>query len=135
MTVIVVDASVVATALLDDRADGASVRARLRESELSAPELVDLEVLSVIRRLLAAGQVTRDRAEQAIGDLDELPIQRAPHRPLISRCWELRDNVSPYDAAYVALAEALNTTLVTGDVRLAQAPGPTCDIEVLSPTH
>jgi predicted nucleic acid-binding protein len=130
--VIVVDASVAATALLDDGADGASVRDRLRGAELTAPELVDLEVLSVIRRLLAAGQVTETRAEQASTDLEELPIRRAPHRPLLRRCWELRDNLSPYDAAYVALAEALDSTLVTGDVRLANAPGPTCDIEVLS---
>lgn len=132
---IVVDASVVATSVLDDEADGAAVRARLRGSELGAPELMDLEVLSVIRRLLAAGQVTEARAGQATADLEELPILRAPHRPLLVRCWELRDNLSPYDAAYVALAEALESTLVTGDVRLAQSPGPTCDIEVLSATR
>ena len=132
---IVVDASVIATALLDDEADGTTVRARLRGSELSAPELLDLEVLSVIRRQLAAGRVTPARAEQAIGDLAEVPIERAPHGPLISRCWELRDNLSPYDAAYVALAEALDTTLVTADVRLARSPGPTCDVEVLSSTQ
>jgi predicted nucleic acid-binding protein len=104
----------------------------LRGAGLTAPELVDLEVLSVIRRLLTTGQVTETRAEQAKSDLEELPIRRAPHRPLLRRCWELRNNLSPYDAAYVALAEALDSTLVTGDVRLANAPGPTCDIEVLS---
>lgn len=132
---IVVDASVAATALLDDDADGAVVRARLRGSELGAPELIDLEVLSVIRRLLAAGQITETRATQARSDLEDLPILRAPHRPLLGRCWELRDNLSAYDAAYVALAEALNSTFVTGDARLARSPGPTCDIELLSPTR
>jgi predicted nucleic acid-binding protein len=131
--VIVVDASVAATALLDDHADGGAVRARLRGADLGAPELVDLEVLSVIRRLLAAGQVTETRAAQAVSDLRALPIARAPHRPLLRRCWELRNNLSAYDASYVALAEALDSTLVTGDARLAQAPGLTCDIELLSP--
>src|ERR1035441_4222389 len=61
------------------------------------------------------------------------PAQRAPHRPLLPRCWELRDNLTIYDAAYVALAEALHATLLTGDRRLARAPGPQCPIEILQP--
>lgn len=129
---IVVDASVVATALLDDDTDGAAVRDRLRRARLAAPEIIDLEVLSVIRRLLANDQVTTRRADQATTDLVDLHLHRAPHRPLLGRCWELRHNLSPYDAAYVALAEALDTTLLTADERLARAPGPSCPIELVT---
>lgn len=129
---IVVDASVVATALLDDQADGTTARARLRGTRPTAPELLDLEVLSVIRRLVGAGRVTPTRARQAVDDLEDLPVQRAPHRPLIHRCWELQENLTPYDAAYVALAEAIGTTLLTADARLSRAPGPRCEIELLA---
>ena len=132
---IVVDAGVVATALIDDELDGAAARQRLRGARLAAPELLDLEVLSIMRRLLAAETLTPARAEQAIDDLVDFRIQRAPHRPLVARSWELRHNLSPYDAAYVALAEALDTTLLTADARLGQAPGPTCAIEVLTPNR
>ena len=128
---IVVDASVVVTALADDGPDGALARARLRDEVLAAPELIDLEVLSVIRRLETGGRMTPVRALQAIGDLHALRVERAPHRPLSARCWELRHNISPFDAAYVALAEGLDSVLVTADARLARAPGPTCEIELL----
>jgi predicted nucleic acid-binding protein len=130
--VIVVDASVIATALLDDEADGAAVRDRLRHTSLAAPEILDLEVLSMVRRLLANDQLTVKRADQAITDLADLRVQRAPHRPLIHRCWELRHNLSPYDASYVALAEALDTSLLTADERLARAPGPDCPIDLIT---
>ena len=128
---IVVDASVVATALIDDNTDGRLARDRIRDESLSAPELIDLEVLSVIRRLSAAGQVTQVRAAQAVMDLRDLNLDRAPHRPLLARCWELRHNLSPYDAAYVALAEAFDTVLLTADTRLAAAPGTACTIELV----
>ena len=71
------------------------------------------------------------RAALALADLGELPLRRTPHRPLLPRCWELRDNLTIYDATYVALAEALEVLLLTGDGRLAKATGPTCNIEVL----
>jgi len=129
--VIVVDASVVATALIDDNTDGRLARDRIRDESLSAPELIDLEVLSVIRRLSAAGQVPQVRAAQAVMDLRDLNLDRAPHRPLLARCWELRHNLSPYDAAYVALAEAFDTVLLTADTRLAAAPGTACTIELV----
>lgn len=64
-----------------------------------------------------------------------MPIQRAPHRHLLRRCWELCDNITVYDAAYVALAELLGTVLLTADQRLARAPGPLCEIETLQPAH
>jgi predicted nucleic acid-binding protein len=129
--VIVVDASVVAPALGDDSADGDESRARLRGEELVAPELIDLEVLSVFRRLAHAGQLPLRRAELAIVDLAALPLRRAPHSPLSVRCWELKDNLSIYDGAYVALAEALDVTLVTADARLSRAPGLRCHVDVL----
>lgn len=128
---IVVDASVLVTALIDDGSDGDVARARLRTETLTAPELLDLEVTSVLRRLHAAGDVTARRAEVALVDLADLPLRRVSHRPLLARCWELRDNVTPYDASYVALAEAMDCPLVTADRRLAAAAGPRCRFEVL----
>jgi predicted nucleic acid-binding protein len=132
-TVLVVDASVLVAALGDDGADGDAARARLRDEELAAPELIDLEVVSVLRRQLSAGALDARRAQFAVDDLWDLPMQRASHRPLLSRCWELRDNLTIYDAAYVALAEALECALVTADIHLANAPRVRCPIEVLHP--
>lgn len=128
---LVVDASVLAVALADDGPDGDAARARLRGETLAAPELVDLEVTSVLRRQNRAGLLEARRATLALTDLAALPMRRAPHLPLLPRCWELRENLTAYDAAYVALAEALGGTLLTGDRRLARAAGPTCAVEVL----
>ncbi len=128
---IVVDASIVATALADDGDDGDRTRARLHGESLSAPKLLDLEVLSVWRRAARAGRLDRRRARQALADLVDLPIARAPHVPLLDRIWELGDNLSPYDAAYVALAETLEAPLLTADGRLAKAPGIACEVEVV----
>ena len=129
---IVVDASLVVVALADDGRDGDMARARLRERQLTAPELIDLEVGSVLRRQHASGALDGRRARLALDDLIELPIRRAPHRPLLRRCWELRDNLSFYDAAYVALAELLDTLLVTADMRLANATGARCPVELVA---
>jgi len=131
--VIVVDASVLATALGDDGPDGDRARDRLRGERLSAPELVDLEVTSVLRRQVQSNAADLRRAALALADLVAMPLRRAPHRPLLARCWELRDNLTVYDASYVALAEALDVTLLTGDRRLARAPGLRCHIEILRP--
>ena len=128
---IVVDASVLAVALADDGPDGDRARARLRGDRLAAPELADLEVASVLRRQMRGGVIDARRASLALADLAAMPLQRASHRPLLTRCWELRDNLSIYDASYVALAEALGASLLTGDQRLARATGPRCRIEVL----
>jgi predicted nucleic acid-binding protein len=129
--VIVVDASIVATALADDGDDGDRARARLRGETLSAPGLLDLEVVSVWRRAARSGRLEPRRARQAMADLVELPLARAPHVPLLERIWELGDNLSPYDAAYVALAETLDVALLTADRRLARAPGIACEVEVV----
>lgn len=128
---IVVDAGVLLVALVDDGSHGDSVRARLRDERLVAPELIDLEVLSALRGLTRLGQVVPRRANLALEDLESIPMERAPHHRLLGRCWELRDNLTAYDAAYVALAEALDTTLLTGDRRLARATGPRCRVEIL----
>ena len=128
---IVVDASVLAPALADDGPDGDIARARLRGETLAAPDLIDLEMTSVMRGLARIGQVDQRRAELALTDLVELPLRRALHRPLLSRCWELRHNLTVYDAAYVVVAEALEVRLVTADARLANASGPRCEIELL----
>jgi predicted nucleic acid-binding protein len=129
--VIVVDASVLAVALADDGPDGDHARARLRGEHLTAPGLVDLEVASVWRRQIRDGAMDARRAALALTDLAALPLRRAPHQPLLARCWELRDNLTMYDASYVALAEALDVALLTGDRRLARSAGPRCPIEVL----
>jgi Predicted nucleic acid-binding protein, contains PIN domain len=133
--VLVVDASVLVVALADDGTDGDAARTRLRGEELAAPELLDLEVTSVLRKQRSAGLIDDRRALLALTDLRALPIQRAPHLPLLSRCWELRENLTIYDAAYVALAELLQADLLTADSRLAVAPGPRCGIEVLKPSR
>ena len=129
---IVVDASVLAVALGDDGADGERARVRLTDEALAAPELVDLETVSVWRRHVAAKLMTARRAALAVSDLKNLPLQRSPHRPLLERIWELRNGVTTYDAAYVALAEALDVVLVTADARLARAPGIRCEIEAIA---
>jgi predicted nucleic acid-binding protein len=128
---IVVDASVIVTALADDGPDGDRARDRLRGERLAAPHLLDLEVTSAWRRLLAGGELDERRADLALADLHGLRVDRVLHGALLDRCWELRDNLTVYDAAYVALAELLDATLVTADGKLAKAPGPRCSIEVL----
>jgi predicted nucleic acid-binding protein len=130
--VIVVDASVLAAALADDSPDGDRARARLRGERLAAPEIIDLEVVSVLRQREGGGHLDGRRCDLALTDLVALPLRRASHRPLLARCWELRHNLTVYDAAYVALAEALGAALLTADQRLAHAPGPRCQVEVLT---
>jgi predicted nucleic acid-binding protein len=132
---LVVDASAVAELLLA-RPVGASVAQRLREHafDLHAPHLLDVEVLSALRRVVAARDATAARAGEALDDLLDLPIERYPHKVLIPRVWELRDNFSPYDAAYVALAEAIaddGVPLLTADARLARAAAAHTTVSVL----
>jgi predicted nucleic acid-binding protein len=129
--VIVVDASVLAVVVGDDGTHGRRARTRLADETLAAPEIIDLEVASVWRRHVAARLMPARRAAEAVSDLADLPLRRSSHRPLLHRIWELRHVVTSYDAAYIALAEALEAALVTADARLARAPVIACEIEVL----
>lgn len=129
---IVIDASVLANVVADDAADGKRARDAIREAGgLSAPELVDVETVSVLRKRWLAGTLSDGRFAAAVDDLMDLDVERYPALPLLRRAYELRANVSTYDAAYVALAEGLACALLTADARLAHATGPTCEIRLL----
>lgn len=129
---IVVDASVLVNVLGDDGEDGRRARDRLAEESLAAPELIDLEVAAVFRKFCAAQRFDVQRASQALSDLRDLRMDRVPHRQLISRCWELRNNVTMYDASYIAVAELFGASLITVDARLTKVPGARCKIELLA---
>ena len=120
---IVVDASVVIEVLLQTD-DGIAIADRLLASNetLHAPHLIDIEVAQVLRRYVLRGEVKPDRAGQALDVMVEFPLTRYDHEPLLGRIWELRDNLTAYDAAYVALAEGLSATLVTRDRKLSAVP-------------
>jgi predicted nucleic acid-binding protein len=98
---------------------------------LHAPHLLDLEVAQVLRRHAASGQIEAERGRLALLDLEDLPIRRYPHRLLLQRVWELRHNMTAYDAVYIALAEVLGAPLVTCDRRLAGAAGHNAQIELV----
>ena len=101
------------------------------EQALHAPELIDLEVLSVIRRHALAGRLDDRRAALALRDLEDIPLVRYPHLPLVPRAWALRATVTPYDAVYLALAEALRARFVTADRALEGVRGVRRRVEVL----
>ncbi len=128
---LIVDASCLYEVVADTaRAD--DVRARLAaDPDHAAPSVVDVEVVSVIRRDFLLGHLDATAADQAVEDLRDWPGERFGHRPLLGRVWELRGSLRAWDAFYVALAEVLLGTLITGDARLAKAPGPRCAIEVV----
>jgi predicted nucleic acid-binding protein len=127
--VIVVDASAVVEYLTDGGGVGEWVRARIEhESELAAPHLLDLEVLSAIRKRLLRKEVTRPQARDAIADFEDLALVRYPVTDFMSRIWALRATLTPYDASYVVLAEALGSTLITTDARLARSRGHRAEI-------
>lgn len=130
---IVVDASVLSNALGDDGRDGDIARARLEGGDLAGPDLIDVETVAVLRKRWLAGDLADRRFRAAVGDLEDLELQRYPTLGLMRRAFALRANVTPCDAAYVALAEHLGCALLTADGRLATAPGLRCSIEVLRP--
>ena len=129
---IVVDASVFTDALIDASDRGKQARDLLAQWQPVAPAIVDAEVLSSLRRQLRSETITRDHAGFAIQRLRRIDIRRVLLDSLAPRMWELRDNLTPYDAAYVALAEAAKLPLWTADKRLAQAPGTDCEIHILA---
>ncbi len=128
---IVLDASAAVDWLLQTSA-GRQIEERIyaRNESLHAPHLLDLEVAQVLRRLVRETVISALRAEEAIQDLMDLRVTRYPHFVFLSRIWQLRHNLSAYDAAYVVLAEKLSATLVTRDARLASASGRAVEIEL-----
>jgi predicted nucleic acid-binding protein len=125
--VIVVDASAGLTALLNDGPG----RQALASEQLHAPYLVDSEIASALRRRLVARQINAEDAWTALDAWRRLGLTRYAVHPLFDRMWELRDNLSAYDAGYVALAETLGCGLITADARLSRAPGIRCAITVV----
>lgn len=129
---IVIDASAVVELLLAS-SKGRRIRARLDSGapQLHAPQLVDLEVTSALRKAVRLGVLPQARAELALKDLQDLQVLRHGHLPLLGRIWALRHNLTAYDAVYVALAEALRAPLLTCDARLAAASGARAAVEVV----
>ncbi|MBY0491830.1 MAG: type II toxin-antitoxin system VapC family toxin [Gemmatimonadaceae bacterium] len=129
---IVVDASAMIELLLRTPL-GQRIEARLFDtpSALHAPELLDVEVVQVLRQFEARGELSATRSATTLRLLDELPVRRYPHAPLVSRMWPLRSHLTAYDATYVALSEALAAVLITCDARLARAPGVRAVVEVV----
>jgi predicted nucleic acid-binding protein len=130
--VIVVDTSALVTVLLRTAdADAIEVRLFASAQSLHAPHLLDVETAQVIRRYAAGGEIDAERGRQALADLADFPITRYPHAMLLPRLWALRHNLTAYDAAYVALAEALEAPLLTRDRRLAVAAAPHIRIDLV----
>jgi predicted nucleic acid-binding protein len=127
----VVDASVLVEYLAAGEQVEAAREAIRRERWVWAPALVDAEVGQALRRQVRGGEISARKAGAALDDLLEMRLQKVPHRHLIDRAWELRDNVSFYDGLYVALAEALDTPLLTLDGKLSRASGLRTEVELI----
>ena len=128
---IVVDASAAVTMFLNLGRGAARVRERLEAVEyVQVPHLFDVEVLHALRRHSLRGSLSEEQSRLILSLLREMKAVRYPHAPLVPRIWELRENLTAYDAAYVALAEALDAPLVTMDERLARAPGMRAAVEL-----
>lgn len=130
---IVLDASVLLELVLHT-ATGAQVAMRLRNpaAALHVPHLADIEVTQALRRYVRQGELTARDAMAALDDMRALDLRRHPHEPLLGRVWDLRDNLTAYDAVYVALAEVLDGILLTCDGPLSRAPGLRCRVERLA---
>lgn len=129
---IVLDASALIEWLLQTPA-GIRVEERIfsAAADLHAPHLLDIEVAQVLRRYVSAGTITASRGQDALQDVLDLPLTRYPHDLFLWRIWELRNNLTAYDAVYVALAETLGAALVTCDSKMASATGHHARIEVV----
>jgi predicted nucleic acid-binding protein len=126
---LVVDASVIVAALVDSGSDGEWAAEVIAGQVLAAPHHMPIETADILRRASLARQLTWDTTSLAHADLLALRVELFPYAPLADRCWQLRENLTTYDAAYVALAEELDAPLATLDQRLATAPGPRCVFE------
>lgn len=124
---LVVDSSVVVAGLTDDGPLGRGARQAMRDATMYAPDPIDIEVIAAVRGLMMRGDIEEIVAADAVDDVSRLRIKRLPTAQLHQRIWSLRHNVVPYDACYVALAEALGLPLFTLDRRLAASTGPTCE--------
>lgn len=127
---VVCDSSVIVALLLDDGPDGRWAVGQLSGARLLAPQLLMFEAGNIIRRQELAGVVSADQAVQAHADLLDLSIEQWPYELLGSRVWELRSNLSAYDASYVAVAELADVPLITLDRRIGRAPGLRCEVRV-----
>jgi predicted nucleic acid-binding protein len=128
---LVVDASCLFDVVADTPRAGAIAERLAADVDQAAPQMIDVEVMGVVRAQYLRGRLDGTAAGQAIADLRDWPGERIGHRWLLERAWQLRDSVRGWDAFYVALAEAFDATLLTMDERLARAHGPTCRIDVL----
>jgi len=128
--VLVVDTSAVVDALAGRPPDERLLARLSADGDLHAPHLLDVELLHTLRRLVAAGHLSEDRAADARADFADLTIVRYEHGFLADRIWELRHNLTAYDAAFVSLSETLDVPLVTCDRRLASAPGHRAQVEL-----
>ena len=126
------DASAVVTVLLDSGNDGVWLARRFASAELCAPALLPFECANIFRRHEIGGIISADQAAQAHADLLDLPLDLFPYEPLSGRVWQLRENMTSYDAAYVALAELMDLPLITLDRRLMRSPGIRCQVETPS---
>ena len=126
----VLDASVAVTALTEPGTAAADLLVT-DDAAFQVPSIFDAEVLSALRGLVRGQKFDQAAAADLIVDLMVLPVDRWHMSPLLPRMWELRDNLTPYDAAYVALAELTGAVLVTGDERITAAPGTHCDIQII----
>lgn len=124
---VVVDSSVVVATLLGDGPVGQWAEALLVSGPLAAPHLMPVEAANVLRRSALAGEISADVASLAHADLVSLPVERFPYSVCAGRVWELRANITAYDAWHVALAETLNARLATLDLRLSRATGTRCE--------
>jgi predicted nucleic acid-binding protein len=132
---VVIDASAVVAALVDGGPDGQWVQTELTREDLAAPHLMPVEVANVLRRAVLAGDLSADVAALAHQDLVRLRVELFPYEPHAPRVWDLRANLTAYDAWYVALAEALGVEIVTLDRRVAGAIGPTCGFRLPPTPH
>jgi predicted nucleic acid-binding protein len=130
--VIVVDTSAVLDALLVRPRNERLIARLADDGDLHAPHLVDVEFLHVLRRLVNAGKLDERSADQIRSDFERLALTRYPSTHLLDRMWELRTNLSAYDAAFVALAEVFDVVLITSDGRIARSPGHRAHVEVFA---
>lgn len=128
---IVLDTSALVEFLVGADPLAEAVRSTAAGEVIAAPHAVDLEIASALRGLVRSGKLPADEAERALDLLAAMGLRRYEHLPLLSRIWELRHNMWPYDAAYVALAESLRITLVTVDAKFSRVPGVRCPLRNL----